>query len=349
MIGTIFKYNSSNIKARALFGKLLDSHDYYELLEKRTVQDVAGYLKKNTSYDHLLSDVNEAMVHRGDLEKLFKTSLYEDYIKLFRFLSGKAEEFLKAIFLRYETEDLKMLFRIVYNGEAGEPAKKYLFFLSSFSSLDFKKLTASKSIRDVIDNLKGSEYFKVLSPFWNVDKPISLFDIEMALDLHYFMKISKLKDELLSGADLKSVGDIFGTEVDILNLLMIYRCKKLFHTSRELTFKYVIPYWYHLTREQLVQLSGCRDTDGFKALVEKTKYAGIFDSSEEHLWEVNSMNYLYRIYKRHLRSDVFNIGTTIAYLHLKEIDIRNIITLIEGVRYSLPKDEIRSYLIGISI
>src|SRR5688572_20107039 len=99
MAVSICRYSSIHTKTRALFGKLLTKHDYDELLEKRTVHGVAEYLKKNTGYGRLLSSINENQVHRGELEKLFRASLYGDFIKLLRFLSGKPKEFLKASFL----------------------------------------------------------------------------------------------------------------------------------------------------------------------------------------------------------------------------------------------------------
>jgi len=348
MIATMFMYNSANIKARSLYGKLLSADDYSELLDRRTVGDVAAYLKKNTEYGHLLSDINENMVHRGNLERVLKTSLFEDYFKFFRFLSGSNVEFLKAVSLRHEAEDLKMLLRVIYNGQNAEAFRESLIFLSSYSTLDFKKLASAKNIPGVIDFLKGTEYYKVLLPFKTANKKINLFDIEMALDMHYFIKIGRLMEKLLSGGNFKAVEDMLGVQIDIANLLLIYRCKKLLRLPGELISKYIIPNWYHLTREQLVQISRCRDTEEFRTLVAKTKYKGIFENSSDPDLENNSMNYMYKVFKRHLRKDVFNIGTIIAYLHLKEIDIRNIITLIEGVRYSIPKEEIKSYLIGIN-
>lgn len=349
MVISIFKFSAANTKARALFGKLLTKSDYEELLGRRTVHEVAAYLKKNTSYSSLLCSINENLVHRGELEKIFKTSLYKDFMKLLRFLGNGTNEFLKASFLRFEVEDLKMLLRVIYIGQENETVKNSLIFLKTYSTLDFEKLTSSKSLSNIIENLKGSEYYKVLSPFSDVTKRQNLFDMEMSLDLHYIMKMLKLKENLLSESDRKSITHTFGIEIDIINILMIYRCKKLFHFPKEMTLKYVIPYWYRLSRRQLVNLSESLNTDEFKAVILKTRYAGIFKPDEEHLWEINSMNYMYKMYKKHLHQDFFSLGTVLAYLHLKEMDIRNIITLIEGVRYNIPKEEIKGYLAGINM
>jgi len=344
---SVLRYSSVNAKARVLFGRLLSKNDYEELLNKRTVQDIAAYLKKNTAYHSLLSEINENLVHRGDLEKLFRASLYSDFIKLFRFLGNGSQKFLQAAFLRYEVEDLKTLLRIVYTGRSSENVKDSLVFLKKYSDLDYERLVHSRSITELIEGLKGSVYYKVLSPFIESMERQNLFDMEMALDLHFFMTVLKLKDKLLTGNDRKSVTRSFGIEIDILNILMIYRCKKLFKLPKEVTLNHVIPYWYRLTRSQLIQLSESRDVEEFKSIIAKTKYSGIFKGNEEHLWETNCANYMYRMYKSHLRKDYFNFGTTMAYLHLKEIDIRNIITVIEGIRYSLSGEEIRSYLIGL--
>jgi len=349
MTVSILSYSSVNTKTRALFGKLLAKHDYEELLAKKSVPDVAAYLKKNTSYAGILSDINENMVHRGELERLFKKSLYDDYVKLLHFLQGNPEKFLHAEFHRYELEDLKMLFRVIYTNRESQSVMDSLEFLKKYSSLDFNRLASSENIQHLIANLNGSEYFKVLSPLLNSSKQPTLFDIEISLDMHYFMSMLKLKDKLLSGADREIIAHILGVEIDILNIFMIYRCKKLFGFPAEQIYKYVIPYWHGLSREQLVQLTQSRDIDEFKALVSMTKYQGIFISNQEHLWETKHKDHMYKKYKRQLRSGGFSFGMTIAYLRLKEMDIANIITLIEGIRYNLDRAEVKNYLIGINM
>lgn len=343
----VLKYSSANAKARGLLGKLLSGDDYAELLNKKSVGEIAAYLKQNTVYKSLLADVNENLVHRGELEKLFSASLYGDFIKLSRFLGGNAKKFLDAAFLRYEVEDLKKLLRVVYTGRNSEVVRDSLVFLKNYSNLNYNKLTSSTDIPSLIGSLKKSEYYKVLSPFLNSAARQNYFDMEMSLDLHYFLRMLRLKDELLSGSDLKSVTHSLGLEIDILNILIIYRSKKLFNLPAETVIKYIIPHRYRLKKEELISLSESKDVHEFIYMVSKTRYAGIFKPEEEHLWDINSRNYMYRHNIIRLRSDYFNLGATMAYLHLKEVDIKNIITLIEGIRYKLPEQEIKSYLVGI--
>jgi len=344
---SVLSYTAANTKARALFGKLLTSDDYKKLLDKKNVPDIASYLKKYTSYSSILSEINENDVHRGELEALFKASLYNDFIKILHFLGGNAAKFIEAAFLRHEIEDLKMLISIIYTRRESELMKDSLVLLKKYSTLDYNKLIRSRSVEELISNLKGTEYYKVLAYFTGNLKQNSLFDIEMALDNHFFLSVIKLKDKLLSGSDRKIVTRSFGLEIDILNIMLIYRCKKLFYLPKEITLNYVIPYWYRLKKSQLVRLAESHDISEFKDLVSQTPYAKIFKANEEHMWETNSMTFMYRFYKSILREKQPSLGVAIAYLHLKDIDIRNIITVIEGVRYSLPTEEIEKYLIGV--
>lgn len=340
-------YSSVNTKARALFGKLLTREDYEELAGKKSVTDVAVYLKKKTGYAGLLSDINENTVHRGELEKLFSTSLYKDFFKFLCFLRGRPAQFLREVLLRYEIQDLKVLLRITATNRNTETVADSLIFLKLYSRLDYDALIKSRDVAGLIKNLKGTQYYPVLAPFADKREPPNLFDMEMNLDLHFFMTILKRLGLLLTGADKRAVARSLGIEIDLLNIMWMYRCKKLFGLSKEVTLNHVVPHWFYLRREELIRLAGSKDADEFKELVSKTKYAALFKAEQESLWEKSSEDYLYRVYKSQLRRDYFNIGTMMAYISLKEIDIKNVITLIEGIRYALPREEVKSLLVGV--
>ncbi|MDQ2087258.1 V-type ATPase subunit [Herbivorax sp. ANBcel31] len=345
MVSSYLKYASTITKTRSLYGKLLSKDDYNEIIEKKDVHDVAAYLKNNTYYGNILVDVNENIVHRGELEKILKTSVQNDYAKLLKFLRGKAKKFLETIFLRYEIEDLKIILRILSTDQPNELEFESLVFLTRYSELDRDKLVLSESVTEFIENLKGTEYYNVLAPFATIKERQKLFDIEMALDIHFFKMVLDAKDRLLSGSDRKIVNDIYGIEIDILNIFWIYRCIKFFDMPKEVILNHVIPHWHNLNRRQLIDLSSCKNMEEFKGIISNTKYRKILKSEEEPMWEKNYMFFLYKLYKKQLYNGDNNFGTVMAYLRLKEMDIKNIITIIEGIRYSLPKEEVKKFVV----
>ena len=346
MSGSVFKYSAAGTKIRAMYSKLLTEKDYMHLISRKSVREVVEYLKKHTSYDKILSDINENDVHRNELEIVFKESLFNDYNKIFHFINGNSRKFIEAVFLKNEMEDIKVLIGEIYTGRDNKFVLNSLVFLKKYSKLDYNKLIASRDLDQLIDNLKGTEYYRTLS-FFKGRKEKSLFEMEMYMDISYLMSILKLKDTLTTGEDNKLISMGLGMEIDIMNTMFIYRSKKLFNLPKEMVLNHVIPYWFRLKKEDLVKMAGSHDTNKFKDYIRKTFYGKIFSSDEEQLWEINSLNLLYEFYKGLLRKKQFSLGAIIGYVHLKSMDIRNIITIIESVRYSLPEDEIKNIIIGM--
>ena len=68
--------NAVATKAKAMYGKRLRKEDYQELLRKRSVNEVAAYLKNETAYSDILDGVRENAIHRSQLEHLLKKDLY---------------------------------------------------------------------------------------------------------------------------------------------------------------------------------------------------------------------------------------------------------------------------------
>ena len=148
----------------------------------------------------------------------------------------------------------------------------------------------------------------------------------------------------LSGTDLKAAENFWGSEIDAQNILWTYRYKKYYHFSKEETLRHLVPNKYKIRKEQLLRLADSSVAD-FERVVAETRYSRLFANSRDVEWDRRVTDYLCRMYMRQIRRSAYNFTTIAAYLYLKEIDIRNIITIVEGVRYRIGPSEIRRYLI----
>lgn len=345
MIFPYFKYASTVSKTRSLHGKLLSKNHYNEILEKKNIYDIASYLKNSTEYGAVFVNVNENIIHRQELEKLLKISILNDYTKLLKFLRGKPRRFLEILFLRYEIEDLKIILRILSTDQPNQLKFESLVFLTKYSNLNRDKLLLSENITEFIENLKDTDYYHLLAPFIISEERQNLFDIERALDIHFFKTIMDAKDKFLSGKDKKVISNMYGIEIDVLNIFWIYRCIKFFNMPKEVILNYVIPHWYNLSKKQLVELASSKNVEELKNIVSETRYIRILKSVDGPKWETNYMHFLNRLYRKQLYGGDYSFGTFMAYLRLKEMDIKNIITIIEGIKYVLPKEEIKKLVV----
>lgn len=331
-----------------MVGKLLTGEQYKDLMRQKSIQDVIAYLKMNTPYRETLSSLDDIAIHRVPFENALRKSLMNDYRKIFCFSQGATKEFLRISYLRHEVESVKRLFRVLEMEKETTLVEDSLLFLTKYNTLNLTRLTQSRTSQEFITNLQGTGYYTVLRPFLSDDKRHNLFDIEMTLDMYYANLVLAKKKKLLQGLDASIVERFVGTEIDVLNLLWIYRGRMIYNLDRSVILSYLIPHGYKISRELAYELADTRDEAAFRQIVSQTKYAELFLSDKHIFFELNFHEYMHRMHLSSMRKYGFSIASALSFLHLKEYEISNIISILEGIRYHLPVETIAKYVVGIA-
>ena len=81
----VMRYSGIVTKVAAMRAKLLKPQDYEQLASMDTVTDIIEYLKQTKSYGKFITQMDESLYHRGNIEKVLIQSLYDDYTRLYRF------------------------------------------------------------------------------------------------------------------------------------------------------------------------------------------------------------------------------------------------------------------------
>lgn len=346
MLFSAIKYGAMSGKTRAMAGKLLNAHDYQEIMQKKNVSEVAAYLKYNTHYSAVLADVNEAEIHRGQLENILKHEYIQDYVKLMRFSSGDQKAIINLLYMKLEIENIKLLLRRFEAGNADQSLEESLQFLSRYDDLNIPKLALSKNIEEFLAGLEGTGYAEVMRPYVSMNQDTRLFHLEMALDLYYFRKVHELSSKLLHGEDRLIAMEINGIEIDVFNIFWIYRIRTFYHFDKELIYTYIVPYYYKLKRAVIDDLISAKNFDEFRQVLERTPYASLFDGEGPGVFERRYNEFLYEFHRKRFVHQPFSIACVMSYLKLKEFELTNIISIIEGIRYKLAPEDIRKYIIG---
>lgn len=326
---------------------MLTDQDYDELITKQSVNEVASFLKHKTSYGKVLSNIDEQTIHRGELEHVLRNAQFRRCQKLMKLIKGYEANFMMYNIMRYEIEDIKMMIRTLHIHHSLEEIQPSLFILEK-SQINLKKLLASTTLSELVNGLKGTEYYKILVPLVESDNEASMFTIEMALDLYYFRWISKAKDRYLKGEDRRIVTRSIGEEIDILNLLWIYRIKKYYHMDKDLVYRYLIPGNHHISKALMHQMVETESVDDLLKLYKMTTYAHIFEDDNQLLFDYNHWRYILKLHEKLLKTKPFSIASIISYLHIKEVELMNIITVVEGIRYGLTPARIKSMIFPIT-
>lgn len=348
MIAAVLKYGALSGKTHAMFGRLLKPKDYAEMIQKKAVCDVASYLKYSTHFSHVLGDIEESCIHRGHLENILKHDYIDDFGKLIKFTKGDLRVFINSLFIRLEVESLKLLCRVFEAGHVEQGLlEESLLFLTKYDELNIPKLALSRNLEDLVSGLKGTSYYDVLNPFLSAPKENRLFKLEMALDLHYFTLVQETFSSLLKGRDLKLAREVIGIEIDVFNIFWIYRSKTFYQTDKELIYSYIVKSWYKVNRRIVDALINAKTSEEFLSVLNDTVYAFLFKGHEAGIFEHNYLEFVYKYHRTKFRTDNFSIACVVSFLKLREIELNNIISIIEGIRYKLPSDQIEKYLVGV--
>lgn len=341
---SIVKYSYLNAKIKAKTSKMLKSKDYLELLSKRSVTEVANYLKYHTSYGKVLEDVDENNVHRGELEEILKNWQFRRAQKLMKLIKGKEANFMKFVTIRYEIEDIKLMLRELHIHGNLENIKQYLFRMDK-CQINLNKLLEAKTIEEFVEDLKGTEYYDILRRVVESDQQVNMFTVETALDRYYFKWIHKAIAKYLSGEDRRVISRAIGQEVDLLNMLFIYRVKAFYRMDEELIYRYLLPGSFRNTKEMYQKMVHVDQVDNLIKIYKDTAYASIFENTSSLYYGYNYWQYTMEMHKYLLKTKPFSIASVISYLHLKEVELKFITTIIEGIRYGLKTEEFKKVFI----
>lgn len=147
----------------------------------------------------------------------------------------------------------------------------------------------------------------------------------------------------------KKFGDVLtnmiGEKIDLLNLTYIFRLKKYYHMTENEIMTYLINVRYKLKNEIIKKLINTNTFDEMCKILEFTYYRRIVENLDENKFENAINKYLYSKYKKMFTESKYNICTVIAYMYLEEYQKTNIINILGGINYNLPKEEIQSKII----
>ena len=346
-MGNLMLYSGIVTKIRAMQSKLLTQQDFEDIAGFKSVPDVIEYLKGKPAYSEYISEMDDSLYHRGNVEKVLYQSLFDDYSRIYRFAGIRQKSFLKLYWKRYEVDLINYCLRIVFNHYAAPFDLEYKKrFFDRYSDISIDKLITSGNINELVDNLRGTEYYDTLSRIRD-SEAATLFDYDLALDLYYFTTMWRKERKLLEGNEREMFLKDFGTKIDLLNLQWIYRAKKYYHMLAPDIYALTIPYHYRITVDEFKSLVDTPTAEEFEHKVAQSYYAKRYQMVDAGTIERRYKDILKHLYIIDRRKDPYSIATINTYLFLKEDEIDKLTTALECIRYGLPKGDTLGYLGGV--
>ncbi len=333
-------------KARSKFGKRLSSKDYTSLLACQSVAEVMSYLKSYTRYSKVLDEMNERDVHRGRLENLLRQNLFYEFDSLCRYDSNMSTGFSRFIIEKLEVEQI-MRFLILLNSNTTE---KFIYqfpsYFANHTSIDVNALAHAKSYDEFLNALSSSPFYSIMQNFTPDEKGrLHLSEIENKLYEYVYENLFSIIKKNTNGTERKELMSLLTTINDYNTFSTILRLKKYYKLKPETIRSNLMLQYSNINSKTIDQMCKAETSGEVFAIMQNTNNGRL----------INKIGYVYasdirpriqyRLARKNMRFSNNPSVVLISYMLVTEIELMNIISLIEGVRYKLDTKKIQSLLI----
>lgn len=343
----VMKNSALSAKVHAMQRTTLHKADYEALIQLRSVAEVAAYLKEHTRYAAALDSVNPAMLHRGQMEGLLKAQIMSDILSLLPYFDISNRFFIETMELEEAIEVLKVFLNLLMTGHTEQFSLTGRDLRIGKSVLSARQLAEAADFSALLELLRPTVFYRPLRSFADDPERQTPFYLDIALDNFLAERTDKYTTKYLGAKDAAIVRKAYGAEVDLHNLTYILRAKLRLDMSKEQLYACIIPVYYRLRQGVIAELAECTDyREAVQLIKEKTPYGDAVDLDDRFI-EKRVNEYLFAMQRRLLRQNPYSIQIAVGYLALRRFEIKNIVSIIEGIRYGLPPNQIKDYLVGV--
>lgn len=339
-----YPYTYPNARIRARIGKLYNDKQITELTESDNLEEMKNYLRGSKDYSKF--------VDKYPIEKALDANLAESYDLLAKVSPDSLKPTFEMMLAKWDIKNIKSVL-IAKEAKLNEEETENLLVPYGELKDNHDKLVDSSSVQELIVNLEGTPYAKILEDAMpDFKENGTLVTLESALDKYYYDRILT-KSSSEEDDNTRMLHNYIGSKVDIANLKIILRAKVDGLDYNDI-HKYVIDSGYQLREWKLKELMEAEDINGVLSGIEGTEYGKIVS---EHILEFNQTNSIAPFekaldeYERDLANNIFRkkpfgIGPIIGFINKKETEIKNLKVIARSKRGSrIPSSEVKEMLL----
>lgn len=327
-------------KIRGMRSFLFERERLLELIQSRDLTDLYRRVFPSGDFPDLLSFQKRLIF--AHISQLRRISL---------FFREKERKLIEWHILRFALENLKVVLRGWLQKSKEEEISPLLAGDSFFSELLLKDLLSAPSARDFVERIPWKEFregaSRGLPLFSETGKP---FFLESGMDCAYYKHMEEQAGRTLSKSHRSAIALIL-QEREMYNLLTFFRARFHYDLDARHFGPFLVPDdrvlakgWMSLARkgqsleEALTHLPRSM-TGPWAPFLGKD-----LGELENLLW-----SNFYRKANHEFYFSFLNMGSILAFLYIKRIELANLMRVSEGIRYRLPAVQIQKELIPVPL
>jgi vacuolar-type H+-ATPase subunit C/Vma6 len=332
------RYAELAAAVRSFKAELIRSSQVERFIESASLSEVVNLLTKG----------RVAYVEGDDLSnvEVFLTQQAKDLAeRLAAYSPHDSRSLIKLFSAWYELECVKGIIRSIADQIQPEEAARHIVPAGKFTEERCKELIEGRNLNRVVEMLDDQALKAFLAPRLTSEK--SAASSVFAVDQYYYTRLwnaSNLPDPL----DAQSARSLIGELIDHLNVLLAFRTRLIGLDARS-TLALMIPVNYALGRS-FSELAEGANIQSLMRVLEKTPYAKALQVPS--LVDENVASIELALNRSHavaclnaFAGSPFNVGLALALLFLKNYELRDLFSIINGKANNASAERVLNSLI----
>lgn len=332
------RYDALAVKARAMYGRRVRREDLKRITDLRSIDDIADELRQLSGWAEATASLPAGqLLTRATLESALRAQVRREGLRLAAFVPQKDRPIMDFPIVRSELELIMAALRRLHASMFKEVEPLPEAYLTH-TRVDPEGLRRCTDFAGLLEAVKGSIYYAPLSRLQSDEGTLPDYGVtEALLSSVYYRHILELIRKQYDGPVRRVLEASVGIQVDMLNIMHVLRLKRYF-PEEDNYLPVLLPFHHKLRPEQLRAMCAAPDADAVMELVEATPYADTFRGAKpQELHNLYSAA-LYKFSRRQLVMGKPSIYSAIAYMNLREIELKAVVAAVEASKYRLTLD-----------
>jgi V/A-type H+-transporting ATPase subunit C len=333
---TVARYAYLNARVSVFAERLLGPDEIQALVDGHLARPDA--IPPELAADAVGTDLTD------DLDQRHTAVLLRELAVLIRPLSGTARDLLSYWAHRFELTNLKVIIRGKMTAQPQAAIQQDLLEMGSLERLPTAELLQTDSLEELLRRLDQTTYASITEQARQMlERGEAMFALDAAIDRRYFAGLARRGNEAGSAGG-QLLRAIVGSVIDRVNLVWLLRYRFAYNFPPAQAYYLLIPAGHRLSGAQLQQLAQRASFEEVIATLPgpfARLLAGTRNSTEATLrLEFET----WRIASDVLYHTAFNVARALAYMVLRERDLRRWRAIVRGRNLHGAPEMIRSAL-----
>ncbi|MBI3462205.1 MAG: V-type ATPase subunit [Planctomycetes bacterium] len=325
----------------ALKAELLAERQWEQLLAARAFLEQQRVLEA-TSYAPWVAATLEPTLQS------IKNALHRPARKIERSVPRLPARFIRMWSQRDLLRNIKTLLKGKALGRSEATIRGELLELDPAYALPWEPLLRCPNVEAALDLLEATDlrhWIRAARRIYQRDP--TLFGLDAALDRLYYPELWR-QLQRLDRPDRLAVEELVSSEIDQANLLWLLRYRLNYRLSAPETYYLLIPVTGWITSEQLKVLVRRESLPAIIAGIGVEAIRALLEHCQS-LWEVEVELWRWRARqaRQMFRRGAFTLGEALAFLVLKDVEVRDLSAVLEGTRLGAAPRDIAEQLVGV--